>query len=148
MNRHNPGGSVQDRIEGLSPTVPNEVHGLSLLGLFERRATDSMLAYFGRRDLSLAGSEVDFLSAGGVIVKQTVSQGLDGPRLAAETRSAILLQVGPYTGALIHGDETSPGLRPMGLWWSDGESDWSVRAAIGLHESSVLIDLGRSLYCA
>lgn len=141
-------------VAGLRPIMPREVGGLRLLGMYERDVLPSAWAFYHADPLPVAGTTGDFLRAGGVIVKQEPTQGVDGPAAARITeentegrRHATLVQVGEYEAALVYGDEVYPEVRPVGLYWSDGETDWSIRADSGLVSSGVVIDLARSMYC-
>lgn len=88
----------------------------------------------------------EFIAAGGVILRLQAPAGMDAQYIAdAVGRRATLVDIGPYTGALVHADPiSSKGERPYYLTWSDGERDVQL---IALVSGAEMVNTARSSYC-
>lgn len=92
-----------------------------------------------------AETVVDLVSRGGVYVFQQGARGIDAAVVLDTVGSrGGGLTVGPYMAALVHGDPERNGVRPFGLYWSDGVRNWSVRGGVSGED---LVAFARSLYC-
>jgi hypothetical protein len=88
----------------------------------------------------------EFLARGGIDLSQQSTHGI-GAEVVVDTvglENVTLVEIGPYEAALVHGSPLETKVRPWGLYWSDGTSDYSVN---GAGTSSEVIDLARSMYC-
>jgi len=145
------------RSDGLKRYMPDPGPGLELTEIYERTDGSGARAFYLPlpAGISLPPTQNDLLRIGGVVVEQIPTMGYTASRLAEETRenllprepTFVLLHVGEHEAILNHGDEDAPGLRPVVLAWSDGTTDWRMEAGTGIVDSTVLVDMARSMYC-
>jgi hypothetical protein len=97
----------------------------------------------------VGGNVLEYMEAGGVILVQSPSNGVDASfvrREIADTgRQFSLLEVGEHEAIVFLADPViRDDLRPWHIYWSDGSRDWSLQ---GVADPAALIDLARSIYC-
>jgi hypothetical protein len=91
------------------------------------------------------------LNEGDWILGESPARGLDPAealrdleKVGKQARAASV-QVGRFSATLILQDPSDPaGVRPFGLYWSDGGRDMYIRAAA---PSNHLVDFARTFYC-
>lgn len=110
------------------------------------QAAGSAMLVLSPGPLSADDTVVDLVRAGGLeIVRQPRGNGAAADVIAAVGPRAAPLKVGPYDGAIVHGDPIgSDDVRPYELHWSDGSNDFMI---YGRLPAGDVIRTARSLYC-
>lgn len=92
-----------------------------------------------------------YIDSGGVYFLQHQSVGRDAEealrQLADQGRDPLppTVDIGPYTAVAVHADPIIRNdLRPWHLYWSDGESDFSLQGNVPIDQ---LVAMARALYC-
>jgi hypothetical protein len=136
--------------------MPKPGDALELVGIYEQDRGSVVRGFYHPEDTSPPSNLGDFLRTGGIVVEQFPTLGHTGSRLAQEAsedgppgreQEWVLLPVGDHEAILNHGDENLPGIRFLTLAWSDGTTDWRISAAVGIVDSTVIVNLARWMYC-
>lgn len=98
---------------------------------------------------AVAGTYVDVMAAGGVMIAQQKTRGQDAAQVLATLDEAgqqsSLIDIGPHQAVIHHGDPVGTNdVRPWLIYWSDGMRDWEVA---GAGDPATLIDIARSIHC-
>lgn len=134
-------------IQGVSyqPLAPRETPTLPLSLAMSQPAGDIIALIYSPKPLADGASRLDLYANGGLMVLQQPAELPDGKTVFDSTeRNRWLFRVDAHDAALIWGDEVASGVRPFGLYWSDGERSWSI---VGTQGPDILIDMARSIYC-
>ena len=108
-------------------------------------ATDgSVYAYYLDGDLNgLTRSE--FLRLGGIEFDQDTGDGSFAKYLLDTFRHrAVPVTIGSFEGAVTWGDPLADGVRPHGVYWSDGKYNYSL---IADRSAADLVSLARDIVC-
>lgn len=137
---------AEARSAGYEALMPSDRKGLDedvkLLGSGE------FIVYLSREPISASDSYQDLMSAGAaLIIESPVVADVEITERAktALGKQATEVMIGPYRAVMNHGGEVRPGVRPYGLWWSDGRRDRSLRAA--WDDPRDVIEMARSMVC-
>lgn len=124
------------------PNGPSEKPLREVLWVPEENAVSLV---YSPADATVGLSTTEFLRTGGIVLIQLPFAGQDAKTvLSAVTRNVWEVDVGTHPAALVWGDPVAEDVRPFGLYWADGESQWVLRGAVAPDE---LINLARSIYC-
>jgi hypothetical protein len=112
----------------------------------ENRIQEVDQYYADKIDVDMSAN--DFIAAGGVLITQAVTAGVDAQQVVENVKgAAVVLNVGPFDAAVIWGSPLRPeGARPYRVYWSDGTFDWAVIAGTEKPEDAIAI--AASLYCS
>lgn len=97
----------------------------------------------------IGGNVLDYMEAGGVLLVQAPTSGVDAQYVSAEIadtgRRSTMIDVGEHQAIMYLADPLiEDDLRPWHLYWSDGTRDWSLQ---GVADPGALIELAQSIYC-
>jgi hypothetical protein len=108
---------------------------------------DMIRSYFGDKPVEEDVSLWDYMEAGGVMLRQRRTTGMDGAAWKALVgERAIPVAVGTSDGVLVWGDPHSEGgFRPYNVFWSDGSYDWALES--GFETPDDAVDMARSTVC-
>lgn len=114
--------------------------------VFEADAGHIVSQLFGPSPIEPSTTLPDFYADAGVELSQQPTTGATAQHVSGVIGSklASIIKVGPHDAALTHGAPLETGVRPWGLYWSDGKSDYSVIGGVG---AEVIVAFGRSLVC-
>jgi len=130
----------------LPRTTPPDIR--VVLTLVDQRDGEpaGLRVYYANDSILAKTTASDFLAAGGVVLNEHQPDGRDAQTISDTVgKRAMPVTVGSFHGVLIHGDEVKAGVRPYGLYWSDGEREFSLLA--GVKDPAPIIDFARSIYC-
>jgi hypothetical protein len=116
--------------------------------ILRRMLPPAYATFLSREPIGASTTLTKLIASGGAIIIERPTE--PGPTIVERASAwlkagAVPVKIGDYDGVISHGDEIASGVRPFGLWWTDGEHDWSIRA--GFDDGRDVIELARSMVC-